>query len=72
MKWKSKKRPPNKTQRVLISDGDNVAECIYYKENKTNKWLSVDLNENYDKSITHWMPLPKSPNELAADKLKLN
>lgn len=63
MKWKPIKRLPLKSGRVLVSDGENVGEAIYYAENKNNKFLSTDLNSHYDK-VTHWMPLPKAPNEI--------
>ena len=63
LKWIPKNRPPKESGRVFVTDGDNVGEAIYYKENKKNKYLSVDLNNHYNK-VKYWMPIPKSPNEL--------
>lgn len=72
MKWKPAKRPPKESGRVIVSDGDNVSEAIYYANNKNHKWLSVDLTSNYDKTVTHWCDLPKSPNQLRKERLKIN
>jgi len=44
---------------VFASDTCEVVECIYYGD---GEWMTKDL-ENMTDCVTHWMPLPKHPEE---------
>lgn len=59
------KLPPEDIGDVLYTDGIKVSKGWYcHKKNQwfVDRWYgSCDFDDNDDKSITHWMPLPKPP-----------
>lgn len=51
------------TNNILATDGKNIF-IMHMKKCKDGKYIWCSGNDNVDLShpITHWMPIPKSPN----------
>lgn len=51
------------TNNILATDGKNIF-IMHMKECKDGKWIWCSGSDSVDLShpITHWMPIPKSPN----------
>lgn len=52
-----KDRLPESDKKVLITDGRNMMVSWYYRWNGMIRWVDT----LYVRDITHWMPLPESP-----------
>ena len=50
------------TNRVLVTDGKDLF-VAYMEKDKDNKWVWHTDNNN-DDPITHWMLIPKIPNNI--------
>jgi hypothetical protein len=76
MKWISvKDRLPEKYKKVIVTNGKQV--CLHYKQSGWNFKgsegddlfpLSCEQSESWycgieEGDVTHWMPLPDTPNE---------
>jgi len=62
MDWvKCSDRLPEDRIDVLVFNG-KACSVSCYCFNNTHNWWSHN-NEEYDYSITHWMPLPEVPNK---------
>lgn len=62
-----KDRLPDRTERVLCACWDYVTKSYWHEllwfENG-NWWKSLaTYDANYNKHVTHWMPLPEPPKE---------
>ena len=60
-------RLPDRVERVLCACWDYVIKIYWHKllwfENG-NWWKSIKTYDaNYNKHVTHWMPLPEPPKE---------
>lgn len=56
---------PENYGTVIVTDGDEVYAGFY--SNKSNEWLRWTGWKNLDLryfKVTHWMPLPKKPENI--------
>ena len=65
MKWiKCKDKFPQKGQKVLVFYDNSCMTAVYGRDHEGNYKFYPDDDSNCDdEDITHWMTLPKDPNE---------
>lgn len=70
MKWISvEEQLPKRDQEVLAWNGSKmfVASRWWFDEKPENKYFKATIctccDQEYDKKITHWMPLPEPPKD---------
>lgn len=69
MKWIDvQKETPKIGQHVIATNGDEVAELIFFCGENGYYYFEDDEGLSLSESITHWMHLPKPPRKKVGEK----